>query len=295
MVAGTVIVDLDAARDDNLGLYVQAIGRTPLLSREREHELGMMIHMGRRALVRARRHLAARLRHALLEQPAGQDMLRELAVAGTELLDVDAALLARWICAAVVACAERPLEDSAATDVEAMETTLALVARGDSVVIARLLDLGLRAGVSPSDAGMVVAWIRSHLTARVPIRSLVPDGATTDESLSLSGDAIPEGSTPDLYLDGIPLAESRAGAALYGVAGLGDATARRTDRGDCWMRRGPLWSPFWMEPPSITSWPGGRLTRPRYMPAPRPGARSARRTCVWSYPWRGIMWGRVLR
>ncbi len=70
MVADTVTVDLDAAQDDNLGLYIQAIGRTPLLSREREHALGMAVHMGRRAFVQARRHLAARLRRALLEHPA---------------------------------------------------------------------------------------------------------------------------------------------------------------------------------------------------------------------------------
>ncbi|MCA1598906.1 MAG: hypothetical protein LC769_07780, partial [Chloroflexi bacterium] len=227
MVADTVTVDLDAAQDDNLGLYIQAIGRTPLLSREREHALGMAVHMGRRALVRARRHLAARLRRALLEHPASQDMARELAVAGAELLGVDAALMAQWIRATVVACAERPPEDDAATDIEAMETTLALVARGDGPAIARLLDLGLRAGLSPADAGTVVVWIRGRLTARAPSWPLVPGGVTTDESSGLDGDATPDGPAPTLYLDGVPLAESRAGAALYGVAGLGDAVARR--------------------------------------------------------------------
>ncbi len=154
-------------------------------------------------------------------------MARELAVAGAELLGVDAALMAQWIRATVVACAERPPEDDAATDIEAMETTLALVARGDGPAIARLLDLGLRAGLSPADAGTVVVWIRGRLTARAPSWPLVPGGVTTDESSGLDGDATPDGPAPTLYLDGVPLAESQAGTALYGVAGLGDAVARR--------------------------------------------------------------------
>src|SRR5437764_8469452 len=88
--------DTDVAGDDGVTTYLRAISRTRLLGPEQERELATAVQAGRRALVRARRHLAARVRDEHLNRPEGQALLRTVAMAAADLLACDAAQLAQW-------------------------------------------------------------------------------------------------------------------------------------------------------------------------------------------------------
>src|SRR5436853_13062 len=84
-----------APGDDGVSTYLRAISRTRLLEPEQERELATAVQAGRKALVRARRHLAARVRDELLNRPEGQALLHKVAMAAEDLLACDAARLAQ--------------------------------------------------------------------------------------------------------------------------------------------------------------------------------------------------------
>src|SRR5919199_6531735 len=71
----------DVAGDDGVSAYLRTISRTRLLGPEQERELATAVQAGRRALVRARRHLAARVRDELLNRPEGQAVPHKAAMA----------------------------------------------------------------------------------------------------------------------------------------------------------------------------------------------------------------------
>src|SRR5437764_14406662 len=103
------------AGEDGVSAYLRTISRTRLLRPEQERELATAVQAGRRALVRARRHLAARVRDELLNRPEGPAVLHAAAMAAADLFACDAAQLARWGRVVAAACAERPPSDEAPT------------------------------------------------------------------------------------------------------------------------------------------------------------------------------------
>src|SRR5919198_513915 len=119
----------DAVGDDGVSAYLHAISRTRLLGPEQERELATAVQAGRRALVRAQRHLAARVRDELLKRPEGQALLHAAALAAAHLFACDAAQLARWGRAVAAACAERPPTDEAPTAAAALNDVLIGLAR----------------------------------------------------------------------------------------------------------------------------------------------------------------------
>src|SRR5919108_717106 len=124
----------DVAGDDGVSAYLRTISRTRLLRPEQERELATAVQAGRRALVRARRHLAARVRAELLNRPEGQALLHKVAVAAADLLACDAARLEQWGRAIAAACAERPPMDEAPTAADALHAAL------DHAALERVLD-----------------------------------------------------------------------------------------------------------------------------------------------------------
>ena len=110
----------DAAWDDGVSAYLRTISRTRLLGPEQERELATAVQAGRRALMRARRHLAARVRDELLHRPEGQALLHTVAKAAADLLACDAAQLVQWGRAIAAACAERAPMDEAPTATDAL-------------------------------------------------------------------------------------------------------------------------------------------------------------------------------
>src|ERR671931_2297902 len=141
------------AGEDGVSAYLHAISRTRLLGPEQERELATAVQAGRRALVRARRHLAARVRHELLNRPEGQALLHKAAMAAADLLACDAARLAQWGRAVAAACAERPPMDEAPTAADALQDLLAGLLRDPEAATAEVLAVTARASLPQAEVG----------------------------------------------------------------------------------------------------------------------------------------------
>src|ERR687886_352112 len=143
----------DVAGDDGVSAYLRTISRTRLLGPEQERELATAVQAGRKALVRARRHLAARVRHELLSRPEGQALLHKAALAAADLLACDAARLEQWGRAVAAACVERPPLDEAPTAADALQEVLVGLVRDSDTAAAEVLAVTARAGLPQAEVG----------------------------------------------------------------------------------------------------------------------------------------------
>src|SRR5436305_5234408 len=153
-----------AAGDDGVSAYLRAISRTRLLEPEQERELATAVQAGRRALVRARRHLAARVRDELLNRPEGQALLHKAALAAADLRACDAARLAQWGRAVAAACAERPPMDEAPTAADALQDMLVGLVRDPEAATAEVLAVTARAGLPQAEVEQTLSRLARHLT-----------------------------------------------------------------------------------------------------------------------------------
>src|SRR5438046_2387516 len=169
-----------AAGDDGVSAYLRAISRTRLLGPEQERELATAVQAGRRALVRARRHLAARVRDEQLNRPEGQALLRTVAMVAADLLACDAAQLAQWGRAVAATCAERPPMDAAPTAADALQDGLLGLARDPDAAAAEVLAIAARAGLPQAEVGPAVSRLARHLTLRTDPAEM-EDGTTRPE------------------------------------------------------------------------------------------------------------------
>src|SRR5919202_1529228 len=156
----------DVAGDDGVSAYLRTISRTRLLGPEQERELATAVQAGRKTLVRAQRHLAARVRDELLKWPEGQALLHGAAMAAAHLFACDAAQLARWGRAIAAACAERSPADEAPTAAAALHDVLIGLARDPDAAATEVLAVAARAGLSQAEAGQALSRLARHLTLR---------------------------------------------------------------------------------------------------------------------------------
>src|SRR5438067_3910406 len=152
------------AGDDGVSTYLRAISRTRLLGPEQERELATAVQAGRRALVRARRHLAARVRDEQLNRPEGQALLRTVAMAAADILACDAARLAQWGRAVAATCAACPPLDAAPTAADALQDLLLGLARDPDAAAAEVLAIAARAGLPQAEVGQALGRLVRHLT-----------------------------------------------------------------------------------------------------------------------------------
>ncbi|HKC72911.1 MAG TPA: RNA polymerase sigma factor RpoD/SigA [Chloroflexota bacterium] len=214
--------ETDAAGDDGVSAYLRTISRTRLLGPEQERELATAVQAGRRALMRARRHLAARVRDELLHRPEGQALLHTVAKAAADLLACDAAQLVQWGRAIAAACAERAPMDEAPTATDALHDVLAGLVRDPEAAAAEVLAIAARAGLSQAEVGQALSQLARHLTLRTGSAAL-EDGTTQPEpeTATAAGNGCAE-----VYLDDVPWRDSPAGAAALRLVALGEAPAR---------------------------------------------------------------------
>jgi RNA polymerase sigma factor (sigma-70 family) len=212
----------DAAVDDGVSAYLRTISRTRLLGPEQERELATAVQAGRRALVRARRHLAARVRDELLNRPEGQALLHKAAMAAADLLACDAALLAQWGRALAAACAERPPTDEAPTAADALQDVLVGLVRDPEAATAEVLAITARAGLPQAEVGPALSRLARHLTLRTDSAEL-EDGTTQPEPETATAAG---NSSAEVYLDDLPWRDSPTGAAALRLVALGEAPAR---------------------------------------------------------------------
>ena len=218
----------DVAGDDGVSAYLRTISRTRLLEPEQERELATAVQAGRRALVRARRHLAARVRDELLNRPEGQALLHKAAMAAADLLACDAARLAQWGRAIAAACAERPPMDEAPTATDALHDELVGLVHDPKAATAEVLAVTARAGLPQDEVGQALSRLARHLTLPTDDTDAadaaeLDDGTTRPEpettTAARNGDA-------EVYLDGEPWRDSPAGAAALRLVAQGEAPAR---------------------------------------------------------------------
>src|ERR671937_732426 len=213
----------DVAGDDGVSAYLRTISRTRLLGPEQERALATAVQAGRRALVRARRHLAARVRDELLHRPEGQAFLHKAAMAAADLLACDAARLAQWGRAVAAACAELPPMDEAPTAADALQDVLVGLVRDPEAATAEVLAVTARAGLPQAEVRQALSRLARHLT---------PPTDDTDTAGLEDGTTRPEPQTAarnggaEVYLDGEPWRDSPAGAAALRLVALGEAPAR---------------------------------------------------------------------
>lgn len=209
---------------DTVTTYLRAIGRTPLLMPEQEYQLGAAVQAGRRAVARARRQLAARLRLELVDWPEGQSRLHEAAAALAELLAGDAMRVEAWSRAALAACAETPPRDDLPTAIDALVTVLARLVRGDTAAGDEMLDLAARAGLPCAATRHALDEFVAHLKAcEARERAEALEAPPGDTVMPADDDAAPP-ETP--RLDDELFRTSRPVNALRLLAALGDVHAR---------------------------------------------------------------------
>jgi RNA polymerase sigma factor (sigma-70 family) len=215
----------DVAGDDGVSAYLRTISRTRLLGPEQERELATAVQAGRRALVRARRHLAARVRAELLNRPEGQALLHKAAMAAADLLACDAARLAQWGRAIAAACAERPPMDEAPAAADALHDVLVGLVHDPEAATAEVLAVTARAGLPQAEVGQAVSRLARHLTLHTdyPDAAELEDGTTRPEPETAT--AARNGGA-EVYLDGEPWRDSPAGAAALRLVAQGEAPAR---------------------------------------------------------------------
>ncbi len=220
------VAALEAPPDDGVTAYLRAIGRTPLLTPQQEHALARDVQAGRQAARRARRHLAARLRQALLERPEGRQLLQQAATLLADLAGDEASRLAAWGRALVALCAERPPLDEAPSDVAAVYGLLVGLARRDEAALAQIVATAERARLSSAEVAGFVRRAAGHLSLRPAAQR--PDPVEwksgQPEAGGSAGRVAGEGRQ-ELYVDDRSLAMSRPGAALLEVTALGAGLA----------------------------------------------------------------------
>jgi RNA polymerase sigma factor (sigma-70 family) len=218
----TPAAEVDEAGDDGVSSYLRAISRTRLLGPEQERDLATAVQAGRRALLRARRHLAARVRAELLNGPEGQALLDRVALSAADLLGCDADSLEEWGRAVVAVCAERAPRDMAATAVDATHNVLAGLARRTDGAIAEVLSVATRARLPQDAVGEALDRLVGHLTVRLD-EDQPQEGETTAE---LEAGAATGSGEVVVCLDDVPWPQSLLGAAVLRLVALGDAPAR---------------------------------------------------------------------
>ncbi len=209
--------------DDGVRAYLNSIGRTPLLTPERERHLGTTAQAGRAARTRAQRHLHALLRDELLWLSVNAELRRALALAAIEALELDAAAekVAGWIDGFAALDAVEAPTDAAPTTLAALHELVARLATGDENATATILAAADQVGIERRHAAAALQRFAARLSL-----SFVPDEAPAADGEASSP---PGGETTDLpaaLFDGQPFEESPLGAALAGVVTLGEALAR---------------------------------------------------------------------
>src|ERR687886_2246798 len=215
----------DVAGDDGVSAYLRTISRTRLLGPEQERELATAVQAGRKALVRARRHLAARVRDELLNRPEGQALLHKAAMAAADLLACDAAQLAQWGRAIAAACAERPPMDEAPTAADALHDVLVGLVRDPEAATAEVLAVTARAGLPQAEVGHALSRLARHLTLHTDDTDAAGLEDETTRPEPETATAARNGGA-EMYLDGEPWRDSPAGAAALRLVALGEAPAR---------------------------------------------------------------------